>query len=151
MLKKLKNNDGLTLVEVIASIVIITIILLSFSQVFIQTNKTAAINNEKLIVINLADAYLERLIAEGIENKGFTNVKDYFSDYPRTIKLSTDPNSSEYTVYITASNNNAVSNSVTTELDQMKVNVVVKVVSKKNIGKREISSQTEGYVQIEKK
>ena len=55
------NQKGFSLIEVIASIVIISIVLLSFFQLFVQSNKTAAANNEKLVVINLADAQLERL------------------------------------------------------------------------------------------
>ncbi|NLY79831.1 MAG: prepilin-type N-terminal cleavage/methylation domain-containing protein [Lysinibacillus sp.] len=58
------NERGLTLVEVIASIVIIAIVLLSMAQLVIQSNKTTAINNEKLVVIDLAEAVLERLKAE---------------------------------------------------------------------------------------
>lgn len=58
---KYKKESGFTLIEVVASIVIITIILLSFSQLFIQSNKTAAYNNEKLVAINMAEAELERL------------------------------------------------------------------------------------------
>ena len=61
-----KNQQGVTLLEVVASIAVLTIILLSFSQVFIQNNKTANRNTEKLVVINLADAYLERLKNEGV-------------------------------------------------------------------------------------
>lgn len=55
------NQKGFSLIEVIASIVIISIVLLSFFQLFVQSNKTAVANNEKLVVINLADAQLERL------------------------------------------------------------------------------------------
>lgn len=60
------NQQGVTLLEIVASIAVLTIILLSFSQIFIQNNKTANRNNEKLVVINLADAYLERLKNEGV-------------------------------------------------------------------------------------
>ncbi|MBD8034550.1 MULTISPECIES: type IV pilus modification PilV family protein [Solibacillus] len=60
-MKVLKKEEGFTLIEVVSSIVIITIVLLSFSQLFIQSNKTAAYNNEKLVAINMAEAELERL------------------------------------------------------------------------------------------
>ena len=39
-MKSKKKESGFTLIEVVASIVIITIVLLSFSQLFIQSNKT---------------------------------------------------------------------------------------------------------------
>lgn len=65
----MNNEQGFTLVEVVASLAIITIILLSFSSIFITNNKQAITNNEKLVIINLADAQLERIraIAEKID------------------------------------------------------------------------------------
>ena len=59
----MNNEQGFTLVEVVASLAIITIILLSFSTIFITNNKQAITNNEKLVIINLADAQLERFRA----------------------------------------------------------------------------------------
>lgn len=60
----MKKADGFTLIEVVASIVIISIILISISQVIIQTKKTAVSNDEKLALIHLADTTLERLKIE---------------------------------------------------------------------------------------
>lgn len=59
-MKSIKKESGFTLIEIVASIAIITIVLLSFFQLFIQSNKTAHYNNEKLVLINLADGQLER-------------------------------------------------------------------------------------------
>jgi prepilin-type N-terminal cleavage/methylation domain-containing protein len=55
------SEKGFTLVEVLASLVIISIILMSSVAIFSNTNALAVNNSEKLVVINLADAYLERL------------------------------------------------------------------------------------------
>lgn len=55
------NQKGMTLVEVVASIVIISIVLLSVAQIILQSNKNAHVNNDKLVVINLAESVLERL------------------------------------------------------------------------------------------
>lgn len=74
-----QNEKGFTLVEVIASLVIITIVLLSIAQLVIQSNKTTSINNEKLVVIDLAEAVLERLedeshiVKEAIESAANPN------------------------------------------------------------------------------
>lgn len=57
----MKNEKGFTLVEVLASLVIISIVLMSFMAIFTNTNRLAVSNSEKLVVINLADAYLERI------------------------------------------------------------------------------------------
>lgn len=70
-----QNEKGFTLVEVIASLVLISIILLSFFQIFIQTNKVANTNTEKLVIINLADAQLERLQIDSTELKAIGSSK----------------------------------------------------------------------------
>lgn len=57
----MKNEKGFSLIEVLAGFVIISFILLSFMQVFVNTSRLANNNSEKLVVVNLAHAYLERL------------------------------------------------------------------------------------------
>ncbi|WP_077706093.1 type IV pilus modification PilV family protein [Virgibacillus dokdonensis] len=59
-----KQQRGFTLVEVLASLVMLSVILIGVSQLFIFTNKAAASNNEKLIVLNLSKATMERLKME---------------------------------------------------------------------------------------
>lgn len=56
-----QKEMGLTIIEVVVSLVIISLVLLSVAQLVIQSNKTTSINNEKLVVIDLAEAVLERL------------------------------------------------------------------------------------------
>lgn len=68
----MKNEKGFTLVEVLASLVIISIVLMSFMAIFGNTNRLAITNSEKLVVINLADSYLERF---KIDPKGTINLK----------------------------------------------------------------------------
>ena len=63
----MKQEDGFTLIEVVASLVILTIILMFFSSIFVQNNKVAIRNSDKLVVTNIADAYLERLKVEKLE------------------------------------------------------------------------------------
>ncbi|HBT70926.1 MAG TPA: prepilin-type cleavage/methylation domain-containing protein, partial [Lysinibacillus sp.] len=41
MQKNFKNEGGFSLIEVVASLILITIILLSFFGLFIQSNKTS--------------------------------------------------------------------------------------------------------------
>lgn len=62
----MKNEKGLTLVEVLAAVVLISIVLMGFMALFGTTNKLAVTNSEKLVVINLADAHLERLKTDPI-------------------------------------------------------------------------------------
>ena len=65
--KPVLKDNGFTLIEVIASIVIISIVLISFSQIVVMNNKVAASNNDKLIAINLAEAELERIKIQPFE------------------------------------------------------------------------------------
>ena len=150
MLKQIKNPKGFTLIEVVAAIIIITIILLSFSQLFIQTNRTAAMNTEKLVTINLADAMLERVRARTYPRA--TDIQSYFVDTTQTNKklknppLEVDLNGRTYSVSYVASQSTAKSKNATfSEKDLNLVKVVVTVIAPN--GKTKGSS--EGYVSIE--
>lgn len=148
----MKNNQkGFSLIEVIASIVIISIVLLSFFQLFIQTNKTAVANNEKLVVINLADAALERIKVTPIkEDPTIINVNDYFNNnsadpniYPKSMIL----NNTKYNInYLASQSSNTLKNAKYSEKDLNLIKVVVTVTAEN----RKTKSSSEGYVSIEK-
>ena len=57
----LKNNKGFSLIEVIASVLIITIILLSFFSLLIQTKKTEVRSNETVVATYIAQAVMEEI------------------------------------------------------------------------------------------
>lgn len=57
----MEKQDGISLVEVIASLLLISIILLSFYPLFITTKNISNSNIERLVAVNLADATLDRL------------------------------------------------------------------------------------------
>lgn len=57
----LKNNKGFSLIEVIASVLIITIILLSFFSLLIQTKKTEVRSNETVVATYIAQAVMEEV------------------------------------------------------------------------------------------
>lgn len=57
-------EKGFTLVEVLASILIISIIFLGVAQLIAFTNKTAVSNNSKLVTTHLAKATIERIKIE---------------------------------------------------------------------------------------
>lgn len=152
-MKPLNNERGFTLIEVVASIVIIAIVLISFSQLFIQTNKTAAKNNEKLVTVNLADAALVKLKSETFaKNSSITNVNNYFVDNvesdPTKKKppLAIEMNGKSYSVaYAASQSNSTVTNSNHSEKDLNLIKVVVTVTAPD--GKTKGSS--EGYVSLE--
>ena len=128
-----KREEGFSLIEVVASLVLVSIVLISFVQIFIQSNKTAVDNTEKIVVINLADAQLERLkidssILEGVKNLTAGN-KMTFTLEP--IKL----NNKFYSTNVTASLTDD-------EAKRKLVNIVVTVSAPNNKTK----SSIEGYI-----
>ncbi|WP_312124613.1 type IV pilus modification PilV family protein [Lysinibacillus boronitolerans] len=150
---KLKSEKGFSLIEVVASIVLISIILLMFAQIFVSTNHTAAVNTEKLVTINLADAVLAKLKSEPLPKLSTTDLNDYFKDPTELDKKKKKPpiemelNKEIYTITYTPSqqNNRNYVNSQFTEKDLNLIKVVVTVTSPN--GKTKSSS--EGYVSIE--
>ncbi|MEO4053320.1 type II secretion system protein [Solibacillus sp. CAU 1738] len=149
----LTSQRGFSLIEVVASIVIITIVLISFSQLFVQSNKTAAHNNEKLVTVNLADAALVKLRSETFtKNSSITNVNDYFVDNvetdatkkkpPREIKMNGKTYSVSYVASQSATN---VPNSNNSEKDLNLIKVVVTVTAPDG----KIKGSSEGYVSLE--
>ncbi|QCR32032.1 prepilin-type N-terminal cleavage/methylation domain-containing protein [Lysinibacillus sp. SGAir0095] len=150
MQKPLQNPKGFTLIEVVASIIIITIILLSISQLFIQTNRTAVTNTEKLVTINLADAMLERVRAKTYTKA--TDIQRYFVDTTQTNKklknppLEIDLNGRTNTVSYKSSQSTTKSKNATyTEKDLNLIKVVVTVTSPNGTTK----GSSEGYVSID--
>lgn len=59
--KKLGNNRGFTLVELLASIIILSIIVIGIFQMFVFSAKTATSNQTKLVTTHLAKATIERI------------------------------------------------------------------------------------------
>lgn len=57
----LNNNQGLTLVEVLVSLTILSIVLLSFISFFIQSATIEAHNQNKLVASNIARGVIEQL------------------------------------------------------------------------------------------
>lgn len=144
------EDDGFTLVEVVAGIVIITIILLSSYQMLIQSNKAANDNNEKLAVIHLADATLERLKIENyfVQNAiPASNTWDTCLDIPLNTDINNDLskiniNNQTYHVSACLPPRSESDRIVTNGLNL--VNVRIKVVDE--AGKHK--SQIEGYVKL---
>lgn len=164
----MKSEKGFTLVEVLAALVIISIILTSSIAIFSNTNALAVSNSEKLVVINLADAYLERLKADPVgtisngmneENKTISEVINLAScpllagtskKVCAEINLNnelTRLNEKQYTVSIQFSQTQSnFSSKIHSEKDLQLINVLVTVSSPTS----KISSSVEGYIADEK-
>lgn len=143
-MRKFKDNRGFTLIEVLAAIVIISIILISFFQLFIQTNKTAAFNNERLVTINLADAALAKIQAKAYTKTSNDIVNEFINDSSKPTTFAM--NGKTYTISYQASQGiNKVTNANYSEKDLNLIKVVVTVTAPD--GKTRGSS--EGYVRYD--
>lgn len=137
----MRNDRGFTLVEIVASIVILSIVLISLAQILVQTNKMAVHNNDKLVAINLAEAELERLKLNPFDTNEQVRLKalDTNPTYPYTLDDETKDLYSGGPQYVVIVNADQTSDEKANKL----INVTVKVTLNKT------SSTVEGYVQYE--
>ncbi|KZN96865.1 hypothetical protein AZI98_04600 [Aeribacillus pallidus] len=153
-MKIVKKMDGFTLVEILISLVILSIIILAFLNLFVFTNKTTVVNNDQLVAIHLAKSTMERIkmnpfsyIDEPDHNR-FDQQRNYTADDctnrsdSEQCRLLFSPliNNKTYEVQVTVSQT----------ADEKKIrllNVLVEVNLKNS--KTPISSKVEGYVSYE--
>lgn len=101
MKKKIQNEFGISLIEVIASILILTIILISFFSLLIQSNRTNRLSESIADATYIAQMEMENLISEdnnnnigvfvkAIESNGYTleSTNDFQCKNPDNIKYS---------------------------------------------------------------
>lgn len=66
---KIMNENGLTLVEVLASVVLLTIIITIFLNVFMQSAKTNTTSEEIVDATYLAQTEMEKIYSKSLETK----------------------------------------------------------------------------------
>ena len=83
----MKNDKGLSLVELLVSIVILSIVIVSFMSFFSQSMKSSRIIEEKLAAINIAEAILsnakknpEETLKLLMEQQIELNKKNYYAE-----------------------------------------------------------------------
>lgn len=142
-----KNQQAFTLVEVAASLTIISIILLGAYQLMISTNETAVYNNQRLVAINLGKSTMDRVKMEPFSyfNPPDENVNLNEDEYEYT-DVNCEPencqglynaiiNDKEYSITLTVSQDDD-------EKRLKLINVLVDV----ELSEGNISHQVEGYV-----
>ncbi|WNF35931.1 type II secretion system protein [Bacillaceae bacterium IKA-2] len=107
--KYCQKNKGFTLIEILASFVLLSIVILSFLSFFSQSMMFSVKVGDKLTAINVAERALNDLKMESLDdNRGYKyindstslfnmNNKDY---YIRHFELSTDENLELITLYV---------------------------------------------------
>ena len=143
-MKKIRSNEsGFTLVELLASIIILSIIILGIFQMFIFSAKTATSNQTKLVTTHLAKATIERIKVDAESYFSFdqvevgnTKIFDKENCTARDCELFTmTVNDLSYEVEIEVSQDSA-------EKDLNLINVIVTVTQPE----KKLSSKLEGYV-----
>ena len=70
VLKRYTNNDkGLTLIEILAAVVILSIVLVTFTNLFLQSAKHTKFNNEKLTAVQVAEDVVAKVRANEYKGK----------------------------------------------------------------------------------
>ena len=145
MRKQSRKEKGFTLVEVLASLVILSIILVGVLNLFVFTNKAAVTNNDRLVAINLGKATLERvknapedyfssLTHEALENGVQLPMDDCESEECKDLYTELI-NDKEYEIMLDVSQDES-------ERNMQLINVLVTV----ELPEEDISHQVEGYV-----
>lgn len=154
MIKRIvKKREGFSLVEVLLSLVILSIIVVTFLDFFVFTNKTAVKNNDQLIAIHLAKSTMERIkldpfsfIDAPVNNQNLTSsvytIDNCPNPDPKQCELLFAPtiNDRAYEIQVTVSQNN----------QEKKVGLLNVLVNVNAIdSETPISSSVEGYVSYE--
>lgn len=84
----MNNNRGFTLIEVLASIMILAIIVTSFFQFFIFSQKSTMNSQDKLVGINIAQKVLEQIKEEAEKSDSYPTKSQYW--------IVTHPNDQNY-------------------------------------------------------
>lgn len=149
------REHGFTLVEVLASLVILSILLTGLYNLMIFTNKAAISNNDRLVAINIGKGAMERMQLKP---------DDYLVDqgpYPKTITANScktdtckslyEPfiNGETYVLTVKAEQNDPTdpknkNNPRNREAELHLVNVLITVTAKE----KKVKSQIEGYVKV---
>lgn len=148
--KFVNERNGFTLVEVLAAIVIISIILIGVVNLLNFTNKTAYSNNAKLVSINLAKATMERI---KIQPDQFFNKDDVTEEEVLYTSNTCKPKDcqSVYKLYVNDQTYN-VEVKVRQNKDEETLQLINTVVTVKlaSDDQRMIESTVEGYVNLTK-
>jgi type IV pilus assembly protein PilA len=87
MKKYIQNNRGLTLVEILAALIILSLVFLAFMTFFTQSAKFTMHNKETLTAVQVA----EDVVAEARIGKYFENTSFQRNSYKIDIKIENGP------------------------------------------------------------
>ncbi|WP_033543613.1 type IV pilus modification PilV family protein [Planococcus sp. CAU13] len=131
MIKQLKNNDGLTLVEILAALVLLSIVLITFMSFFTQSAKFTASNEETLTAIQVA----EDVVAKVRDIKAFEEI-ELFNNFEEGENDSYINKDSYYLYEVTVKKENRVD-----DLDLRRVTISVLSTSNRDIKNKAFNTE----------
>lgn len=97
-----KDEQGFTLIEIIAAFVILTVVAVPLSQILLQGNLLADNARKKTIALNIAQQKMEELIAQGcVTDKDAGQFESGEEGFLCSVTLSPDMNLVLVTVAVT--------------------------------------------------
>jgi Tfp pilus assembly protein PilV len=160
------NQDGVSLVEVLASIVLLFVILTSFFTFFNHSLLFSSKNEEELVAFNLArktlkiiDLKYNKTLDPATQNQLLINCSNYPTAYPaeliaelETSKCSYNINGVSYYPEITITKKNYTENTITgtntptpTALPVLYI-INIKIYHSPDVASRKLLSETFGYM-----
>ncbi|SEO93884.1 prepilin-type N-terminal cleavage/methylation domain-containing protein [Amphibacillus marinus] len=109
VLRYVKNEQGLTLVEVLASITILSIIVVTFLAFFIQSARTTKVSEDVMDATYLAQSYMEKIYYQSTQDDAsfselqvfIDGLEDSVNDYRIITSLTAVEEQAElYTLYV---------------------------------------------------
>ncbi|SHK12579.1 hypothetical protein [Tepidibacter formicigenes] len=97
-MNKLNENKGFTVLEIILSLAIIEIIILSFISIFSNCFIWSLKSKEKLEALSLAQEYIEKIKADDIDTLIQDYNKKYFNEGKYTIETVLESKNNEFNI-----------------------------------------------------
>lgn len=147
-----KKQTGYTLIEVLAAIVIISIILIGVVNLLNFTNKTAYSNNSKLVSINLALATIERIKiqpSDYFKQEDIVEIGKIYTYTSKNCPTGDEKCKSVYQLYVN-DQHYEVELKVSQSNEEKMLNLINTVVTVKlnSNDERKIESTMEGYINL---
>jgi prepilin-type N-terminal cleavage/methylation domain-containing protein len=102
----LRNNQGLTLIEVLVSVTILSTVLLVFLNFFFQAGTYTNMNQKKTVAVNVA-----RNVMMHLEKQSYVEMREYFEDVNSG---TVDPDNKYLNLFVCNNQYRYFSNTITT-------------------------------------
>lgn len=149
MCRNFLNKKGFSLIEVLAALVLISIILLSLMNMLVSNYATSYRNLDKLMTTQLADTYLARASNMPLSFATAPTVQELQNHIATSTEFPKEENLNGDRYIIAYQIKQSTSTNTTTNLSEKQLNLYTLVVEVTKQG-TPVKSKTEGYIRFEK-